>query len=73
MVKDYNDINNDTVKSSQYKIKEIIESNDSQYKITALLYDAKKYSFVDGVTYASEDDEYEGHDIDTSQIEGGES
>ena len=73
MVKDYNDINNDTVKSSQYKIKEIVESNDSQYKITALLYDAKKYSFVDGVTYASEDDEYEGHDIDTSHIEGGES
>lgn len=73
MVKDYNDINNDTVKSSQYKIKEIVESNDSQYKITALLYDAKKYSYVDGVTYTSEDDEYEGHDVDTSHIEGGES
>lgn len=73
MVKDYDDANNDPIKSSQYRIKEIIETENSQYKVTALLYDAKKYNYIDGVTYASEDDEYEGHDVDTSHIEGGES
>ena len=61
MVKDYDDANNDPIKKALSIESKLSKTENSQYKVTALLYDAKKYNnYIDGVTYASEDDEYEG-------------
>ena len=71
VVKDYNDSNNDPIQSKLYRIKEIKESEDSQYSIVALLYDPRKYDYVDGPSGDSgNEDEYIGHQIGTSHLKG---
>jgi predicted phage tail protein len=70
MVKDYNDDNGDPIKSKQYRIKEISESEASKYKITALLYNPEKYKYIDQPLSSSDDqsEEYVGHQISTSDL-----
>ena len=71
VVKDYNDSNNDPIQSKLYRIKEIKESEDSQYSITALLYDPRKYDYVDQSSGSLDnEDEYIGHQIGTSHLKG---
>lgn len=70
MVKNHNDDNGDPITSKQYRIKEISESENSKYKIIAIMYNPEKYKYIDQPISSSDDEseEYIGHQISTSDL-----